>query len=470
MNDIENKQFYVYGGENDGNVCTTVQVAVAKSRGWTPWYYYEGTGEEGEYAGSDATSSSDVAINETNFPDANFRNYLLAQDYGQDGILTEEEIRNITSIEVSYKQISSLQGIEFFTALTDLSCLGNQLTSLDVSHNTALTNLSCSYNQLTSLDVSHNTALTELSCSSNRLTSLDVSQNTALTELSCSSNQLTSLDVSHNMALAYLDCGSNQLTSLDVSQHTALAYLDCGSNQLTSLDVSQNTALTRLDCSNNQLPSLDVSKNTALTMLFCYSNQLTSLDVSHNTALTWLECHNNQLTSLDVSQNTALKGLYCRDNQLTSLDVSQNTALGDLLCNFNQLTSLDVSQNTALKRLRCYNNQIKGTEMDKLVNSLPVNDIKNKQFYVYGGENDGNVCTTVQVAVAKSRGWTPMYCYESPWEQGEYAGSDPSGIEDVTISGIEDAPVYNLSGQRLSAPQKGINIVNGKKVISLRSK
>jgi hypothetical protein len=106
--------------------------------------------------------------------------------------------------------------------------------------------------------------------------------------------------------------------------------------------------------------------------------------------------------------------------------------------------------------------------MDNLVNSLPINDIKNKRFYVYGGENDSNVCTTVQVAVAKSRGWTPMYCY--PWIQGEYAGSDPSGIEDVTIGDIEDAPVYNLSGQRLSAPQKGINIVNGKKVISLRSK
>lgn len=108
--------------------------------------------------------------------------------------------------------------------------------------------------------------------------------------------------------------------------------------------------------------------------------------------------------------------------------------------------------------------------MDKLVNSLPINDSQYKIIYVYGGENDGNVCTTVQVAVAKSRGWTPMYYNEETQEGGEYAGSDPSGIEDVTISGIEDAPVYNLSGQRLSAPQKGINIVNGKKVISLRSK
>ena len=131
------------------------------------------------------TWAGDVVINETNFPDANFRNYLFAQDYGQDGILTEEEVRNITHIEVMEMQISSLQGIEFFTTLIFLSCRYNQLTSLDVSQNTALTQLYCDYNQLTSLDVSHNTALTLLSCSKNQLTSLDVSGATALTRLYC---------------------------------------------------------------------------------------------------------------------------------------------------------------------------------------------------------------------------------------------------------------------------------------------
>ena len=35
----------------------------------------------------------------------------------------------------------------------------------------------------------------------------------------------------------------------------------------------------------------------------------------------------------------------------------------------------------------------------------------------------------------------------------------------VTPNSQQDAPVYNLNGQRLSAPRKGLNIVNGKKVI-----
>ena len=40
-------------------------------------------------------------------------------------------------------------------------------------------------------------------------------------------------------------------------------------------------------------------------------------------------------------------------------------------------------------------------------------------------------------------------------------------IQGVTVSREDqnDGPIYNLSGQRLSAPQKGINIINGRKVV-----
>ena len=38
---------------------------------------------------------ADVEINEKNFPDVNFRNWLLSQPYGKDGILTEKEIADI---------------------------------------------------------------------------------------------------------------------------------------------------------------------------------------------------------------------------------------------------------------------------------------------------------------------------------------------------------------------------------------
>ena len=246
----------------------------------------------GEGENGIAVQSAGVAIDDTNFPDANFRTIVEHYDTNKDSSLSDTEIAAVEEIDCYDKGISNLKGIEYFTALRSLSCGRNQLTALDVSKNTALTYLHCSYNQLTSLDVSKNTALTKLYCYYNQLTSLDVSKNTALT---------------------YLDCWGNSLTKLDVSKNTALTYLDCGYNQLTALDVSKNTALTYLSCSYNQLTTLDVSKNTALTDLPCHNNQLTTLDVSKNTALTRLRCHNNQLTSLDVS-NTDMKYLYCSVN------------------------------------------------------------------------------------------------------------------------------------------------------------
>ena len=314
---------------------------------------------------------ADVEINETNFPDADFRSYLLSESYGSDGVITNAEIAEVTSIDVSLKNIASLKGIEFFTALTTLNCLGNQLTALDVS------------------------------------------KNTALTMLSCYENQLTALDVTKNTALNYLICHYNQLTALDVSKNTALTYLDCANNQLTALDVTNNTALDYLICTNNQLTALDVSKNTALTALICLGNQLTALDVTNITALTYL---------------------------------------------------------------RCYQNKIKGAAMDALVSSLPTQS--NASLYVIYNENEGNVMTTTQVAAAKAKGWVPYYCVSSTYipewdyytyDWQEYAGSDPTaieGIESDTSACKSGSDVYfDLSGRRVMAPQKGVYVKNGKKVV-----
>ena len=183
----------------------------------------------GEGENGIAVQSAGVAIDNTNFPDANFRTIVEYYDTNKDSSLSDTEIAAVEEIACYDKGISNLKGIEYFTALRSLNCGRNQLTSLDVSKNTALTYLRCNYNQLTSLDVSKNTALTKLYCSNNQLTSLDVSKNTALTGLGCAGNQLTALDVSKNISLTDLDCDENQLTSLDVS-NTNVDELDCRGN------------------------------------------------------------------------------------------------------------------------------------------------------------------------------------------------------------------------------------------------
>ena len=98
-----------------------------------------------------AADPNNIVINAAHFPDENFRNFLLSQTYGADGILTPEEIASITSMNCSSQNIADLTGIEHFTALTSLVYSLNPLSSCDLSSLTALEELVCTGVQYTSL-------------------------------------------------------------------------------------------------------------------------------------------------------------------------------------------------------------------------------------------------------------------------------------------------------------------------------
>ena len=218
--------------------------------------------------GGIAVQSAGVAIDNINFPDANFRDCVKNFDNDSNAILSDEEIAAVTEIYCYERDISDLTGIGYFTALETLHCYGNQLKTLDVSKNTSLKELKCESNQLTSLDVSGNPALTQLSCFYNKLVSLDVSGAVSLKELDCFQNQLTSLDVGHNTNLKKLQCDTNQLTVLDVSRNSDLNDLGCFDNPLTSLDIS-GTSVSYLyfETYNNYQIVVDADRNFDLSTL-----------------------------------------------------------------------------------------------------------------------------------------------------------------------------------------------------------
>ncbi|MDD3945164.1 MAG: Ig-like domain-containing protein [Bacteroidales bacterium] len=262
-----------------------------------------------------ATCSVEITPVAVLIPDEAFMNYCLQNfDKNDDGFLTSDETEDVVNINVSNLGIISLEGLHFFPDLQQLSCISNQLTTLDVSSNTALRWLFCYYNQLTTLDVSSNTALLQLDCDGNQLTTLDVSSNTALEYLYCANNPLTTLDVSSNSALRWLYCFNSLLTTLDVSSNPALRDLYCYYNQLTTLDVSSNPALQRLYCNNNLLTTLDVSSNPALRYLDCRYNLLTTLDVSSNSVMRYLSCrYNTNLSELWLKHGQTITNLT-KDN------------------------------------------------------------------------------------------------------------------------------------------------------------
>ena len=60
-----------------------------------------------------ANASADVVIDQTTFPDANFRYYVRSQSYGSDGVLTDAEIAEVKSMYPWYRDIEDLTGISF---------------------------------------------------------------------------------------------------------------------------------------------------------------------------------------------------------------------------------------------------------------------------------------------------------------------------------------------------------------------
>lgn len=283
---------------------------------------------DGAFAGLPACVNGEGALHicEKNFPDANFRAYLLEQEGGADGYFTAAEAGAFTSFSVDEMGIASLAGLGYFPGLTELSCEDNALTELDLSGNPALTRLYCGGNRLTALNVSWCPDLVTLYCEENRLTSLDVSGNASLEFLNCGGNRLTSLDAGGLAVLEYLSCRDNQLTALDIKGAAVLTDLDCGGNQLAELDVSGSPLLESLDCINNRLTVLDVSANPALKEFDCRSNQLTTLDVSQNPQLELFICGGNRLAYLDLRGNPNLTTSATLLSQIISAEAKPSEA------------------------------------------------------------------------------------------------------------------------------------------------
>ena len=291
--------------------------------------------ENGASAQADAAVPEGyIAINEKNFPDENFRDYVAGEwDKNQDKYFSPSEIANAKWISCDNKEISNLKGIEFFTNIWLLECYYNNLTTIDLSNNKKLSYINCHHNQLKELDVSGLPLLKTFYCGHNALPSIDVSKNEKLEDFDCQDNHLDTLDVSQNKELVKLSCGDNNLTELDVSENKKLKELWFHRDNLSNLDLGNQIELEVLSCVGNPLSVLDVSANTKLKKLYVNKTNLTSLDATNNTAL-------EEFNGKDCSYNIAVEGDGKFD--LTTLpghfDASKATAIRGGTINGNILT------------------------------------------------------------------------------------------------------------------------------------
>ena len=88
---------------------------------------------------SSFAAGQDVEINETNFPDPTFREYVKRFDNNRNGKLSTTEINVVKNIDVSEKNIKSIKGVEFFVHLEELECVKNKISDINAVSYTHLT-------------------------------------------------------------------------------------------------------------------------------------------------------------------------------------------------------------------------------------------------------------------------------------------------------------------------------------------
>ena len=256
--------------------------------------------------------SSGIAIDDTYFPDKNFRDYIKSDfDRNNDNFISQSELSraNLLVLDSSQYPVADLHGLEYFTKLTEIGIYNQPLSKLDVSP----------FSKLRELTVSKS------------INELIFGENHSLDFIDCSDNELTSLDVHTLNYLFDFYCNNNQLTNIILGEHPRLEAIHCDNNQLSSLSLSQCSLLHTLECNGNYLTGLDISNNLELYYLAVSNNQLTELDLSHNLELDMLKCSNNHLTSLDLSKNLRLQHYYFKgEHQTYNIEVDRDTLEFDL--------------------------------------------------------------------------------------------------------------------------------------------
>ena len=276
---------------------------------------------EADDTATGVTETDEVPINESNFPDKVFRDYVKKFDKDDNGSFSQAELDRVYNINCSAMKIKSLKGLEYFTSLESLDCSRNELAELRVSKNTKLKSIECNSNSLRSLDLQALPKLEYLLCYINDLGILDVSANTELTTLNCDFNELSELDVSACPKLLQLSCEGNDLTKIDVSHNPNLVSLNFSSAKVSELNLDNNAELSELYCDCNPLGELDLS-HVNLRELKCVECGLDELDLSGQTRLERLDAFANNIRQLDLGERPELTWCNVNFNLLTELDVT----------------------------------------------------------------------------------------------------------------------------------------------------
>ncbi len=524
---LDNGSTYPYNYADTTSPQTISDIGVGDYTIWVRWGDDDCPIELGDY-----TVSLDDSGCYTSIPDANFEAALEALGYDDisgDNQVPTANIETITSLDVSYKSISDLTGIEDFTSLLELDIRNNNLSTVDISNNVLLTSFKVQNNNLTSIDVSNNTDITFLNITNNAVTSLDVSNNALLSELYTAGNAITSADLSNNPNLTIVGLNPNNLSSLNIQNgnNTAITTFAANGNpNLTCVlvddaayssanwtiidaqtffsDVSCYTAIpdANFEAALDELGYDDISGDGQVPT--GYINSLTSLNVINKnisdftgieafTSLTTLLIASNSTTSLDLTSNTSLQYLDAASCDIENIQLTGLTQLIEVQLALNNLTSLDFTAFHNLVDIRLNSNDLTELNLRNGANSIiSVLDISSNDDLTCVFIDDQDLLTTADVYYdSHTNFFTGDYCdytvipdanFEAALEALGYDDFSNDGqvptelIEVVTSLTISNSNIADLTGiedftalQALNANNNDLTEINTTTLVNLQS-
>lgn len=360
----------------------------------------------GQGSRAKAAEAGSLEINEQNFPADWLRTVLKTKyyDINGDGVLSQEEIKQINIVENFVEQGSEIVTPKQALVITYIGdetteqiITGNDLWEKDtidvrgIEHLTSCTSLSLAKVKGNTLKIEGcPKSLKYIWLTASEINRVEVAGNNitwfslceydrwSFKEAEAMACRINELDVSRCKNLEWLVCDSPTLATVDVSQNKNLERLSCNGNQMTSLDVSQNKNLSDLECDKNQLETLDLSNNNKLYTLSAQDNKLKNIKLAKN-ILRVVNVKDNQLTSFATEQCPNIRTLNAKNNYIKKLDLTKCKELEVLSCKQNQLRKLDLSNNTELRWVSCRQNKIRTLKLPN-VNFTDSNNSMDEDF------------------------------------------------------------------------------------------
>ena len=273
-----------------------------------------------------------------------------------------------------------------------------------------------------------------------------------------------------------------------------------------SVDVSKVATLTSLSIFNTtqsayepQLAAIDISKNVNLETIILGGNtyqkgKITELDVTNNTKLTQISAENNKISKI-IGLPASLKNLYVSNNELADITFPEFTVKGTIQIQNNKFTLGTLPKKPAITSNSKYTYAPQPAY--QVAETLGVLDLTSQLTAT--GILEAPVQTTFSFVTASGAALVegtdyaaiepgkfafikeqsekvhavmaseafPKFTGNNAYVTSEFTVDAAAGL--ASVNGIltqkEPAQLYNLNGQKVMNPTKGLYIQKGKKVL-----